>query len=461
MPVHSPIEVDRRRVDELRERELAALNARTQGSAAMYARATRSLSGGVASSYQLRDPWPIYLSDGAGARVRDVDGNEYWDFHNGFGSMIQGHAHPAIVAAVRERVALGSHFAAVTEDAIIVAEELERRFGLARWRFVNSGSEATMDAIRIARGLTGRETIMKIFGSYHGHHDTVMVSIGVPYDDIGDRENLASLPYGAGIPRAVVDLTIPVPFNDAGAMERRIKRLEREGRLPACVIMEAAMMNLGVVLPEPGYLEEVREITARHGIVLIFDEVKTGLAIAAGGATERFGVTPDMVTLAKTLGGGLPAGAIGGTEQVMSVVQNGSVYQVGTYNGNPLSMAAARASLEHVLTPAAYRHLDALNDRIVTGCEAVIERHRLPGYAVGVGSKGCVTFSTERVLDYESFKANQDGAVTALAWLWNMNRGIYMTPGREEEWTLSVTHTSEAIDAYVAAFDEMAAALTA
>jgi len=461
MPVHSPIEVDRRRVDELRERELAALNARTQGSAAMYARATRSLSGGVASSYQLRDPWPIFLSAGAGARVRDVDGNEYWDFHNGFGSMIQGHAHPAIVAAVRERVALGSHFAAVTEDAIIVAEELERRFGLARWRFVNSGSEATMDAIRIARGLTGRETIMKIFGSYHGHHDTVMVSIGVPYDDIGDRENLASLPYGAGIPRAVVDLTIPVPFNDAGAMERRIKRLEREGRLPACVIMEAAMMNLGVVLPEPGYLEEVREITARHGIVLIFDEVKTGLAIAAGGATERFGVTPDMVTLAKTLGGGLPAGAIGGTEQVMSVVQNGSVYQVGTYNGNPLSMAAARASLEHVLTPAAYRHLDALNDRIVAGAEAVIERHRLPGYAVGVGSKGCVTFSTERVLDYESFKANQDGAVTALAWLWNMNRGIYMTPGREEEWTLSVSHSAEAIDAYVQSFDEMAEALTA
>ena len=318
-----------------------------------------------------------------------------------------------------------------------------------------------MDAIRIARGLTGRETIMKIFGSYHGHHDGVMVSIGVPYDEIGDRENLASLPYGAGIPDAVVQLTIPVPFNDAGAMERRIERLEREGRPPACVIMEAAMMNLGVVLPEAGYLKEVREITARHGVVLIFDEVKTGLAIAAGGATERFGVTPDMVTLAKTLGGGLPAGAIGGTEEVMSVVEDGSVYQVGTYNGNPLAMAAARASLERVLTPAAYRHLDELNDRIVGGCDAVIERHRLPGYAVGVGSKGCVTFSPERVLDYETFKANQDGAVTELAWLWNMNRGIYMTPGREEEWTLSVTHTSEAVDAYVRAFDEMATALTA
>ena len=214
-----------------------------------------------------------------------------------------------------------------------------------------------------------------------------------------------------------------MPFNDAGAMERRIERLEAEGRKPACVIMEAAMMNLGVVLPEPGYLEEVREITRRHGIVLIFDEVKTGLAIAAGGATERFGVTPDMVTLAKMLGGGLPAGAIGGSEEVMRVVEDGSVYQVGTYNGNPLGMAAARASLLEVLTPDAYEHLDALNDRIVAGCEAVIERYSLPGYAVGVGAKGCVTFSTEPVVDYESFKANQDVPVTELAWLYNMNRG--------------------------------------
>ena len=460
MPVSSPIQINHERVEELTRSELATLNARTAGSEAMYSRARRSLSGGVASSYQLRDPWPIYLISGEGPRVTDVDGNTYWDFHNGFGSMVQGHAHPAIVQAVRERAALGTHFAAVTEDTIVVAEDLAERFGLARWRFVNSGSEATMDAIRIARALTGRETIMKIFGSYHGHHDAVMVSIGVPYDEIGDRENLASLPYGAGIPKAVSDLTIAVPFNDAPAMERRIERLAGEARLPACVIMEAAMMNLGVVLPEPGYLEQVREITTRHGIVLIFDEVKTGLAIAAGGATERFGVTPDMVTLAKTLGGGLPSGAIGASESVMSVVEDGSVYQVGTYNGNPLTMAASRASLEQVLTPAAYEHLEALNDRILAGCEDVIARHKLPGYAVGIGSKGCVTFSPTPIVDYETFKASQDAAVTDLAWLWNMNRGIYMTPGREEEWTLSVTHTSEAIDAYIQAFDEMAAALT-
>jgi glutamate-1-semialdehyde 2,1-aminomutase len=461
MAVRSAVEISRERVEELTQIELEALNKRTQGSAAMYERARMSLSGGVASSYQLRDPWPIYLRDGEGPRVTDVDGNVYWDFHNGFGSMVQGHAPPAIVEAVRERVAQGTHFAAVTEDTIICAEDLAQRFGLERWRFVNSGSEATMDAIRIARALTGRDTIVKIFGSYHGHHDAVMVSIGVPYEDIGDRDDLASLPYGAGIPKAVSDMTIAVPFNDAGAMERRIERLIAEDRAPACVIMEAAMMNLGVVLPQPGYLEQVREITSRHGIVLIFDEVKTGLAIAAGGATERFGVKPDMVTLAKTLGGGLPSGAIGATEQVMSVVEDGSVYQVGTYNGNPLSMAAARASLERVLTPEGYRHLDALNDRILAGCEEVIARHNLPGYAVGIGSKGCVTFSPIPIIDYETFKVSQDVAVTDLAWLWNMNRGIYMTPGREEEWTLSVTHTDEAVDAYVGAFAEMATALTA
>src|SRR5436309_2235982 len=179
-----------------------------------------------------------------------------------------------------------------------------------------------------------------------------MVSIGVTYVQIGDREHYASLPYGAGIPEAVVEMTVAVPFNDADAMERRIAGLFEEGRPPACVIMEPAMMNLGVVLPEPGYLEAVRELTRKHGVLLIFDEVKTGLAIAAGGATERFGVKPDMVTLAKTLGGGLPSAAVGGSEEVMRVVEDGTVYQVGTYNGNPLAMAAARASLEEVLTPA-------------------------------------------------------------------------------------------------------------
>src|SRR5215218_9877505 len=460
MSVNVPVQIDRQRIRELIDREEHRLNAATEASGEMYKRAHSVLSGGVASSYQLRDPWPIYLERGDGPKVWDVDGNEYHDFHNGFGSMVQGHAHPAIGKAIGERYAKGTHFAAPTEDAVVVAEDLRRRWGLSRWRYTNSGSESTMDAIRIARAYTGRDTVMKIFGSYHGHHDTVMVSIGIEYDQIGDRENLASLPYGAGIPDVVAQLTVPVPFNDAGAMERRIERLDAEGRKPACVIMEAAMMNLGVVLPEPGYLDAVRDVTRRHGIVLIFDEVKTGLAIAAGGATEKFGVTPDLVTLAKALGGGTPIGAIGGTDEAMASVEDGSVYQVGTYNGNPLGMAACRANLLEVLTPEAYVHLDALNERILSGCESVIRKHNLPGYSVGVGSKGCVTFSPSKIVDYETFKANQDKDLSEPAWLYNMNRGIFMTPGREES-TLSVTHTDEAVDQYVAVFEEMARDLTA
>ncbi len=459
MAVSAPVSLDRERIRELTEREEARLNERTPASKATYARARKVLSGGVASSYQLRDPWPIYLERGDGPRVWDVDGNELYDFHNGFGSMVQGHAHPVIGKAIAERYAKGTHFAAPTEDAIVVAEELQRRWKLPLWRYTNSGSESTMDAIRIARGATGRDTIVKIFGSYHGHHDAVMVSIGIEYDEIGDHDNLASLPYGAGIPQAIVDLTIAVPFNDAEAMERRIERLIAEDRKPACVIMEAAMMNLGVVLPEPGYLEAVREITRKHGIVLIFDEVKTGITIAAGGATERWGVEPDLVTLAKALGGGTAIGAIGGTEEAMASVTDGSVYQVGTYNGNPLGMAAVRANLLEVMTPDAYAQLDRLNDRILAGCERVIEEHHLPGYSVGVGSKGCVTFSPEKIVDYETFKANQDKELADLAWLYNMNRGIYMTPGREEEWTLSVTHTDAAVDRYVEVFAEMASDL--
>src|ERR687886_560876 len=237
MAVTSPVDIDRQRIKELIEREERALNDGTKGSGEMTARPRRSLSGGVASSYQLRDPWPIYLERGDGPRVWDVDGNEFYDFHNGFGSMVQGHAHPAIGRAISERYSLGTHFAAPTEDAVVVAEELQRRWGLERWRYTNSGSESTMDAIRIARGYSGRDVVMKIFGSYHGHHDAVMVSIGVPYDEIGPREAPASLPYGGGIPRAIVDMTFSVHFNGAGALERRIERLTEEGPKPACGIM--------------------------------------------------------------------------------------------------------------------------------------------------------------------------------------------------------------------------------
>ena len=448
--------VDPKLIEELSEREEKRLEEQTPNSAKLYRRATASLVKGVSSSYQVRDPYPLYFTHGKGSRVWDVDGRELSDFHNAFGCMVQGHANPAIAEAVRKRMELGSQFGLPTEDSIIVAEHLQQNFKLPLWRFPNSGSEATMDAIRIARAHTGRDTVMKIMGSYHGHHDYVMVSIGVAeFKDRGPRDNYKSVPYGAGIPQGVAEMTIAVPFNDAPAMEARIEKLDAEGRKPACVIMEAAMMNLGVVLPEPGYLEAVRELTRKHGIVLIFDEVKTGICTAAGGAVERYGVVPDMVTLAKALAGGLPSGAIGMSDEVAQVVASGKVFQVGTYNGNPLCMAAARASLEEVMTPDAYRHLDAINDKLIKNCDAICQKYDFPGYTVGISSKGCVNFATGKISDYESFIEYQDQALCGLAWLYNINRGVMMAPGREEEWTLSITHNDEDVAKFTNAFDEL------
>ncbi len=456
-----PRPVGRDRVKQMTAREFDRFNESTPQSAALYERARKTLSKGVGSSYQCRDPWPIYIRDGKGSRIWDVDGHEYIDYLNGFGSVVQGHAHPAIVKAVQEQVLHGTQFSEPTEAGVAVAEDLARRWKLPKWRFTNSGSESTMDAIRIARAVTGRDVVMKIFGSYHGHHDYVMVSVPGNYGDLGPRDAYFSLPYGAGIPQAVVDMVVAVPFNDADSMERRLESLAREGRLPACMIMEPAMMNIGVVLPEPGYLERVRDLTRRHGILLIFDEVKTGLTVAPGGGTEYFGVLPDMVTLAKSLGGGVPSGAIGGTEEVFEAVESDRVWQVGTFNGNPLAMAAARATLYEILTAEAYENLGTVRERITRGCQQVIDTYRLPAYPVAIGAKGCVTFSDIRVSDYESYLEHQDAEMMDLAWLYMANRGIFAAPGRDQEFTISVQHTLDDADRYVAVFDELAAELVA
>src|SRR4051812_10687943 len=252
-------EIDRRRVLQLIEEQKRLLAERTPRSGEYYERARRVMPKGVPSSFQENDPWPIYIERGTGADVVDVDGNEYLDFHNGFGVMCVGHANPAIARAVKRRVDEGTHFAAPTSGSIAVAEELSRRFGLPQWRFTNSGTESTMDAVHIARGATGRDMLLKIEGSYHGHHDAVMVSVYPSLEELGEREDPVSVPFGAGYPRAITELTRSVPFNDAQALAHVLDRFE--GKV-AALIMEPAMMNINIVPPVEGYLEEVRRVTA-------------------------------------------------------------------------------------------------------------------------------------------------------------------------------------------------------
>jgi glutamate-1-semialdehyde 2,1-aminomutase len=449
--------IDRARLLELTERERAKLLERTAGSQRAYERAVAVMPRGVPSSFQAADPRPVYLSHGAGSRVWDVDGTEYVDFHNGFGVMCVGHAHPAIVAAVSERAARGSHFAAPTEGSVIVAEELRRRFGLAQWRFTNSGTESTMDAVHLARAATGRPLVLKIEGSYHGHHDAVMVSVRPPLDVLGDRDVPSSVPFGAGHPPAVTELTRAIPFNDADLLERVLDDI---GDRVAALILEPAMMNITIVAPRPGYLERVRELTAAHGVTLVFDEVKTGCTIAPGGATERFGVTPDVVCLAKAMCGGYPGGAIGMTEELAALITSGTVRQVGTFNGNPLVMAAAQATLLEVLTGEAYTALEAMNARLMAGLDDVIARHGLPCHTIGLAAKGCVVFSPERLYEYRDYATKVDEELSTLAWLYHMNHGIFMTPGVDEQWTLSVAHTDDDLQRYVDAFAAFAASVT-
>jgi glutamate-1-semialdehyde 2,1-aminomutase len=454
----APSTIDRKLINKLTEAQMARFREHTPGSAEHFTRAKQVMPGGVPSSFQLNDPWPVYIERGKGALVWDVDGDEYVDFHNGFGVMCIGHANPVVGAAVKARHDKGTHFAAPTSGSIAVAEELRNRFGLPQWRFTNSGSESTMAAIHLARGATDRDLIIKVEGSYDGHHDAVMVSCYPEIDQLGPRDDPNPIPFGAGYPQAIVELTLPVPFNDAEVLEQVLKR--HQGKV-AGMIVEPAMMNINVIPPKEGYLERVRELCTEHGVKLIFDEVKTGATIAYGGAAQRFGIEPDVIALAKAICGGYPGGAIGMTEELGEVIASDKVHQIGTFNGNPLVMAAAEATLTKVLTPDAYEKLESTNDALMKRCQAIVDEYGLPAYTEGMGAKGCVIFSPERIYEYRDYLTKVDGELATLAWLYHMNHGIFMTPGVEEEWTLSIEHTDEHIDRYVAAFEAFAEDVTA
>jgi glutamate-1-semialdehyde 2,1-aminomutase len=434
--------------------EMQQLLAATTVSKALYERAERHLPYGVASTFQAGDPYPIYIKRGKGSHVWDVDDTEYVDFHGGFGCNVVGHAHPKVIEAIERAARTGTHFAATTEVTVAFAEELCRRFNLDKVRFANSGTEATMDAIRVARAATGRDLVTKIEGSYHGHHDTVMFSVVPNADAMGGRDQPASTPMSKGIPAEMAKWTIAVPFNDAAAVERLF---DERGSEISCLIMEPVMMNIGVVEPQPGYLEAVRDLCTKHGVVFIFDEVKSGATIAEAGAIGRYGVQPDLACFAKAIGGGVPTAAFGGRADVMDVIEHGAAQQ-GTFNGNPLVAAAGLATLTEVLTPDAYELLSSLGSRLADGLGKAIAEHGLPAHVVDLGAKGCVSYRAEPLRSYRDFLETRTELYEA-SFPWVLNHGVFMTPGDEEQWTISVQHTDADIDAYVEAFAGFCAAV--
>jgi glutamate-1-semialdehyde 2,1-aminomutase len=444
------------RVASLTAHEEEVFRARRTRSRELWQEALEFIPRGVPSSFQDTPPQPVFIDHGLGSKVWDVDGNEYVDFHNGFGVMVVGHAHPVIVAAIDQQLHRGTHFAQPVAENVVVARELARRFQQPQWRFTNSGTESTLDAVRLARGFTGREGIIKIEASYHGHHDAVLVSVEPPVDAIGPADSPNSVPMTAGIPASTVALTVVVGFNDLDGLERAFAA--HPGQI-AGVIVEPAMMNIGFVLPDPGYLAGVVETAHRHGAVAIFDEVKTGVTIAPGGATERFGVVPDIVCLAKAIGGGLPCGAVGGRADIMATISDGRVAQLGTFNGNPLTTAASRATLLEVLTGQAYAHLDALTEELSGGLRNVMAEYKLPFHVVSMGARGCVTYREQPVRNYRDYVA-MDKSLAYVSWLYQSNRGVLMAPGAEENWTLSVQHSPDDVRRYVDNFRELARDLT-
>jgi glutamate-1-semialdehyde 2,1-aminomutase len=436
---------------------------RTPKGKAAWEAAARLIPGGVGSAIQFKPPYPLYIGDSKGSRVWDLDGNEYIDYSLCYAAMVAGHANPAIVEAIQAQAAHGTLYGMPTTIAGDLAEEIIRRYEgvIDMVRFTQSGVEATQTAIRLARAATGRKTIVKIEGQYHGGTDHLLVSIGgAPADSAGPDDHPNATADSAGLLPASTEYTVVVSFNDIEMMTRAFD--ERDGDV-AGVIVEPAMTNGGVIPPLPGYLESVRDLCTKRGAVMIMDEVKLGCRIAPGGATEHWGVKGDLVTLAKAIGGGVPVGAFGGKRELMEqVTPLGPMVHFGTYNANPLGMAAGLACLTKVMTDDAYEEMTRLTTRLADGMRQVFADKDVTAYVTQVNTLGGLYFGLDEQPRNFREAARNDSSKWDDYWFGMLNRGVIpMGSAWFEEFSLSAQHTDEDVDRTLEAFEDCIGAIYA
>lgn len=423
-------------------------------SAELFRRARAVTPGGVNSpvrAFRAVGGEPFFVARAEGPRIWDVDGNAYIDYVLSWGPMILGHAHPAVIAAVTDAAARGTSYGAPTEAEVELAELVRELVpSMERVRFVNSGTEATMSAIRLARGFTGRELIVKFDGCYHGHGDSFLVKAGSGVATLG-------LPNSPGVPAELSKLTLTAPFNDLGAVEEIFRA--HAGRI-AAVILEPVVGNAGFIPPVDGFLDGLRRITREDGALLVFDEVMTGFRVSRGGAQERFGIDPDLTTLGKVIGGGLPVGAYGGRAEIMDrVAPVGPVYQAGTLSGNPLAMAAGLAQLRILRDEDPYPGLERRTARLVDGLLSVARELGVPASGGSLGSMWGMFFAPGPVRDFDDAKTS-DVPLFNRFFHAMLERGVFLAPSQFEAGFTSTAHTDADVDATIdAAREALRAAL--
>jgi len=422
---------------------LAQVN--TSRSQLLYQEACRYMPGGVNSpvrAFRAVGGTPLYIRRGRGSHVWDEDGNEFIDYVCSWGPLILGHAHPAVVEAIRSTAELGTSFGAPTEISLRLAKAVcEAVPSVEMVRMVNSGTEAVVSAVRLARAFTRRPRIVKFEGGYHGHGDALLARSGSGLATLG-------IPDTPGVPDAVAADTITLPYNDLSAVQTAFSSV---GDSIAAVVVEPVAGNMGVVPPKPGFLQGLREITRRYGVLLIFDEVITGFRLAYGGAQSVYGVMPDLTTLGKIIGGGLPVGAYGGRRDIMEMVAPaGPVYQAGTLSGNPVAMAAGLATLEELRKPGTYQRLEELSAQLEEGLSAAAKDAGLPVTVNRVGSMLTCFFTDAPVTDYASAKRSDTARYARFFWAM-AERGVYLAPSQFEAAFVSLAHSPEDIEATVSA----------